>query len=46
VSRTRLAPNVATGPNQRWSLDFTSDQLADGRGFRNLNIADGSHEKR
>lgn len=40
VSRTRLASNAPTGPNQRWSLDFTSDQLADGRRFRTLNIVD------
>lgn len=27
-------------PNQRWSLDFVSDQLASGRRFRVLNIVD------
>lgn len=27
-------------PNQRWSMDFTADQLADGRRFRTLNIID------
>ena len=26
--------------NQRWSLDFMSDELADGRGFRTLNVVD------
>ena len=26
--------------NERWSLDFMSDQLADGRGFRTLNVVD------
>ena len=26
--------------NQRWSLDFMSDQLADGRVFRTLNVVD------
>ena len=36
--RFRLQP--ATRPNQRWSLDFMSDQLADGRRFRVLNIVD------
>ena len=30
----------ATRPNQRWSLDFISDQLANGRRFRVLNIVD------
>ena len=28
------------GPNQRWSLDFLSDALADGRRFRILAIVD------
>jgi putative transposase len=27
-------------PNQRWSMDFVSDQLATGRRFRTLNIVD------
>jgi putative transposase len=35
------APMVLpTGPNQRWSLDFVSDQLADGRRFRILVVLD------
>ena len=33
-------PQPATGRNQRWSMDFVSDQLADGRKFRTLNIVD------
>jgi len=33
-------PVVAQRPNQRWSLDFMSDQLADGRRFRLLNVVD------
>ena len=28
------------GPNQRWSLDFVSDVLADGRRFRVLVVVD------
>jgi putative transposase len=28
------------GPNQRWSIDFISDQLATGRRFRILDIVD------
>ena len=36
--RFRLQP--ATRPNQRWSMDFMSDQLANGRRFRVLNIVD------
>lgn len=32
-----LAP---TGPNERWSMDFVSDALGDGRKFRALTIVD------
>ncbi len=28
------------GPNQRWSLDFVSNVLADGRSFRVLVVVD------
>lgn len=31
---------VATRPNQRWSMDFVSDKLADGRSFRILTVID------
>jgi putative transposase len=31
---------VPTGLNQRWSMDFVSDGLGDGRKFRTLNIVD------
>ena len=31
---------VALQPNERWSLDFVSDQLTDGRRFRILTIVD------
>lgn len=37
---TRSPIFVPTGPNQRWSLDFVSDALSDGRRFRTLNIVD------
>jgi putative transposase len=30
----------ASGPRDRWSMDFTTDTLADGRNFRTLNIVD------
>ena len=40
VSRTRLPLMTPSAPNERWSLDFTSDQLADGRRFRTLNVVD------
>jgi putative transposase len=29
-----------SGPGERWSMDFMVDTLADGRGFRTLNIVD------
>ncbi|MEL6286898.1 MAG: IS3 family transposase [Pseudomonadota bacterium] len=38
--RDRVAPRVPERPMQRWSLDFMSDQLADYRRFRILNIVD------
>lgn len=37
---TRKPLPVGNGPNERWSMDFVSDQLADGRCFRTLNIVD------
>ena len=33
-------PLPPSRPNQRWSMDFTSDQLADGRRFRTFNVVD------
>ena len=33
-------PVAAEGLNQRWSIDFMSDQLADGRKIRTLNVVD------
>jgi len=33
-------PSPPARPNQRWSMDFTSDQLADGRRFRTFNVVD------
>ena len=37
---TRAPATVPQGKNQRWSLDFVSDALADGRRFRVLAIVD------
>ncbi len=37
---TVLVKDRATMPNQRWSMDFVSDGLADGRRLRCLNIVD------
>lgn len=36
----RAPAAVPQGANQRWSLDFVSDALNDGRRFRVLNIVD------
>jgi len=38
--RPRLVMDVPSSPNERWSLDFVSDQLACGRRFRVLNVVD------
>ena len=40
LKRPRLVMETPTGINQRWSMDFVSDQLFDGRRFRVLNIVD------
>ena len=37
---TRAPMTLPQGPNQRWSLDFVSDMLADGRRFRVLVVVD------
>lgn len=37
---TRAPMTIPQGPNQRWSLDFLSDTLTDGRRFRILAIVD------
>jgi putative transposase len=40
ASGTRSPMAMPEGPNQRWSLDFLSDTLTDGRRFRILAIID------
>ncbi len=40
VSRTRVAQPAALSPNERWSLDFMSDQLGCGRRIRVLTAVD------
>lgn len=40
ITRPRMPMEVPTGINQRWSMDFVSDQLSTGRRFRVLNIVD------
>ncbi|MGY4601474.1 transposase InsO family protein [Bradyrhizobium sp. GM22.5] len=37
---TRAPMMVPMAPNDRWSLDFVSDQLTDGRRFRILSVVD------
>ncbi len=37
---TRAPMAVPQGPNQRWSMDFVSDQLSDGRRFRIMTLVD------
>jgi len=40
VSALRVVLPAATHPNERWSMDFVSDSLHDGRRFRMLTIVD------
>ena len=40
ITRPRVPLLVPTRQNERWSIDFVSDQLASGRRFRVLNIVD------
>lgn len=40
VAMTRIELPQPTRPNQRWSMDFVQDQLADGRRFRILTLVD------
>jgi putative transposase len=41
LTRAERAPlPTPSGRRERWSMDFTLDTLADGRGFRTLNIVD------
>ena len=39
-THTRIPLSEAIRPNQRWSMDFVSDRLADGRWFRILTVVD------
>ena len=39
-ARDRVPRPIPGGPNQRWSMDFMSDQLATGLRFRILNVVD------
>lgn len=40
LTRPRVPMVLPTRADERWSIDFVSDQLANGRRFRVLNIVD------
>jgi putative transposase len=40
VALARSPLPLPAGPNERWSMDFITDTLADGRGIRALNVVD------
>jgi putative transposase len=40
AAHARVPLPEATGPNQRWSMDFVSDRLTNGRWFRILTVVD------
>lgn len=40
LTRLRVVMGAPTTVNQRWSIDFVSEQLASGRRFRVLNVVD------
>lgn len=40
LTRPKQPHEVPIMPNQRWSMDFVSDQLSSGRRFRILNVVD------
>jgi putative transposase len=40
VARTRVPLPMPSRPNERWSIDFVSDALADGSRFRALTVID------
>jgi putative transposase len=40
VSTPRVPPPVPTRPDERWSMDFIRDTLADGRVFRGFTVVD------
>jgi putative transposase len=40
IALLRGKPQMPTGPNQHWSMDFVHDQMLDGRAFRILTVID------
>lgn len=45
LQRPRQLMGVPTTVNERWSMDFLSDQLTNGRRFRVLNVVDDFSRK-
>jgi putative transposase len=40
LAKSRVKPSPATMPNQRWSIDFIFDHLANGTRYRSLSVID------
>src|SRR5262249_6459784 len=40
LARARVPASVPAAPNERWSMDFVSDSLSDGRRLRIFNVVD------
>lgn len=40
LHRSRMVMDLAARSNQRWSMDFVSDQLSNGRRFSVINVVD------
>lgn len=40
LAKSRVKPSAATCPNQRWSIDFIFDHLANGVRYRSLSVID------
>ncbi len=40
LSFTRVTPEPATKPGERWSIDFITDRLTNGKQFRSLTVVD------
>ena len=46
ISAARMPQSLPIAPNQRWSMDFMSDSLYDGRRFRVLTLVDNMTRER
>jgi putative transposase len=45
ISHLRIIPAPANRPGQRWSLDFMTDKLSNGKKYRLLNVIDLNSRK-